>query len=77
MSGERCAEYVEKWWANGSPLKSGGESPSTIGFDRKGNYNLGNGGLFMELKLVKFFMISGVVVLNLSGPLDGGFFREG
>ena len=48
-------------------------SPSTIGFDHKGNYNLGNGGSFRELELVKIFYDFGVVVLNLLGPLVGGF----
>ena len=52
-------------------------SSSTIGFGHKGNYNLGNGGSFTELKLVKFFYDLGVVVLNLLGPSVGWFCRVG
>ena len=62
---------------DGFPLKSGGAPHPLLDSTAMVITTWETGNLFMESKLVKFFYDFGVVVLNLSGPLVGGFCRVG
>ena len=68
---------LKKWWENGFPLKSGGAAPPLLDATTRVITTWETVNLFMELKLVKFFYDFGVVVLNLLGPLVGGFCAVG